>query len=59
MNSARPHSKARGVKLRREPKLTGHRKREAFHRLDHGDQVLAEIGRNYNVSGWTIARLYA
>jgi DNA invertase Pin-like site-specific DNA recombinase len=24
---------------------------------DHGEQTLAEIGRSYNVSGWTIARL--
>jgi hypothetical protein len=26
-------------------------------RRDHGEQTLAEIGRSYNVSGWTIARL--
>jgi hypothetical protein len=23
----------------------------------HGDETLAEIGRSYNVSGWTIGRL--
>jgi D-isomer specific 2-hydroxyacid dehydrogenase, catalytic domain len=26
-------------------------------RRDHGDETLAEIGRSYNVSGWTIGRL--
>jgi len=26
-------------------------------RRDHGEETLAEIGRSYNVSGWTIARL--
>jgi hypothetical protein len=26
-------------------------------RRDHGKDSLAEIGRSYNVSGWTIARL--
>ncbi len=24
---------------------------------DHGEETLAEIGRSYNVSGWTISRL--
>jgi hypothetical protein len=24
---------------------------------DHGEEALAEIGRSYNVSGWTISRL--
>jgi hypothetical protein len=28
-------------------------------RRDHGEETLAEIGRSYNVSGWTIARLTA
>jgi hypothetical protein len=27
-------------------------------RRDHGDETLAEIGRSYNVSGWTISRLF-
>jgi hypothetical protein len=31
--------------------------RHATPRRDHGDETLAEIGRGYNVSGWTIARL--
>ncbi len=31
--------------------------REAIKRLDHGKETLAEIGRSYNVSGWTILRL--
>jgi hypothetical protein len=34
-----------------------HQKREAIRRRDHGEETLAEIGRSYNVSGWTIARL--
>jgi hypothetical protein len=40
-----------------KPKLTDHQKREAIKRRDHGEKTLAEIGRSYNVSGWTIARL--
>ena len=49
--------KARGVKLGRKPKLTPHQKREAVARRERGDETLAEIGRSYNVSGWTISRL--
>ena len=26
-------------------------------RRDHSEETLADIGRSYNVSGWTIARL--
>jgi Sigma-70, region 4 len=37
--------------------LTPHRKREALARRERGDETLAEIGRSYNVSGWTISRL--
>ncbi len=40
-------------------KLTDHQKKEAIKRRDHGEETLAEIGRSYNVSGWTIARLEA
>jgi DNA invertase Pin-like site-specific DNA recombinase len=50
-------AKANGVKMGRPPKLTPHQKKEAIKRRDHGDETLAEIGRSYNVSGWTIARL--
>ena len=32
---------------------------EAIKRRDRGEESLAEIGRSYNVSGWTIARLGA
>ena len=53
----RERAKANGVKMGRKPKLTDHQKREAIRRRDHGDETLAEIGRSYNVSGWTIARL--
>jgi hypothetical protein len=28
-------------------------------RRDKGEETLAEIGRSYNVSGWTISRLEA
>jgi hypothetical protein len=31
--------------------------RKAIKRRDLGEETLAEIGRSYNVSGWTIARL--
>jgi hypothetical protein len=34
-----------------------HQKREAIRRRDHREETRAEIGRSYNVSGWTIARL--
>jgi DNA invertase Pin-like site-specific DNA recombinase len=55
----RERAKAKGVKMGRKPKLTGHQKREAIKRRDHGEETLAEIGRSYNVTGWTIARLTA
>jgi hypothetical protein len=29
----------------------------SFRPRDHGEETLAEIGRSYNVSGWTIGRL--
>jgi CENP-B N-terminal DNA-binding domain len=48
---------ANGVKMGRKPKLTPHQKREAIRRRDRGEESLAEIGRSYNVSGWTISRL--
>jgi DNA invertase Pin-like site-specific DNA recombinase len=50
-------AKAKGVRMGRKPKLTDHQKREAIKRRDHGKETLAEIGRSYNVSGWTISRL--
>ncbi len=53
----RERAKANGVKMGRKPKLTDHQKREAVKRRDHGKETLAEIGRSYNVSGWTISRL--
>ena len=53
----RERAKARGVKMGRKPKLTDHQKHEAIQRRDHGEETLAEIGRSYNVSGWTISRL--
>ena len=53
----RARAKDKGVKMGRKPKLTDHQKREAIKRRDRGEESLAEIGRSYNVSGWTIARL--
>jgi DNA invertase Pin-like site-specific DNA recombinase len=53
----RERAKANGVKMGRPPKLTAHQKKEAIKRRDHGEETLAEIGRSYNVSGWTISRL--
>ena len=47
------------MKRGRPPKLTVHQKQEAIKRRDHGEETLAEIGRSYNLSGWTIARLAA
>jgi len=58
-SEGRERAKAKGVKMGRKPKLTEHQKREAIRRRDHGDETLAEIGRSYNVSGWTISRLSA
>jgi DNA invertase Pin-like site-specific DNA recombinase len=52
----RARAVANGVKMGRKSKLTAHR-REAIRRCDKGEDSLAEIGRSYNVSGWTIARL--
>jgi hypothetical protein len=48
---------ANGVTMGRKPKMTAHQKREAIRRRDRGDDSLADIGRSYNVSGWTISRL--
>jgi hypothetical protein len=31
---------------------------EVTKRREHGEETLAEIGCSYNVSGWTIGRLY-
>jgi DNA invertase Pin-like site-specific DNA recombinase len=55
----RARAKANGVRMGRKPKLTPHQKQEALRRRDRGEESLAEIGRSYNVSGWTIARLAA
>ena len=53
----RERAKARGVKMGRKPKLTPHQQKEALARRERGEETLAEIGRSYNVSGWTISRL--
>ena len=50
-------AKAQGVRMGRKPMLTDHQKREAIKRRDRDDETLAEIGRSYNVNGWTISRL--
>jgi DNA invertase Pin-like site-specific DNA recombinase len=43
----RERAKARGVKMRRKPKLTDHQRRDAIRRRDHGDETLVDIGRSY------------
>src|ERR1700728_466785 len=53
----RARAVANGVKMGRKPKLTPHQKKEAIRRRDKGEDSLAEIGRSYKVSGWTISRL--
>ncbi len=53
----RERAKADGVKMGRPPKLTAHQKKEVIKRRDYGEETLAEIGRSYNVSAWTISRL--
>ncbi|MBV9771453.1 MAG: recombinase family protein [Bryobacterales bacterium] len=53
----RARAKARGVRLGRKPKLTLHQQREALEWRKRGEETHAEIGRSYNVSGWTISRL--
>ena len=45
------------MRLGRPPKLTPHQQREAIKRRESGKESLAEIGRSYNVGGWTISRL--
>jgi DNA invertase Pin-like site-specific DNA recombinase len=55
----RERAKAKGVKMGRRPNLTDHQRREAIKRRDRDGETLAEIGRSYNVSGWTIGRLEA
>ena len=57
-HNGRERAKAKGVRLGRKPKLTEHQRKEAI-RCDKGEESLAEIGRSYNVSGWTIGRLSA
>lgn len=56
-SEGRERAKAQGVKMGRPPKLTSHQIKEAVRRRGKGDETLAEIGRSYNVSGWTISRL--
>ena len=58
-SEGRERVKARGVTLGRKPKLTAHQQREAMRRRESGEETLAEIGRSYNGSSWTISRLAA
>jgi DNA invertase Pin-like site-specific DNA recombinase len=53
----RADAKAKGVKFGRKPKLTPHQRREAVQRRDEAGETLRSIGRSYNVSPQTIARL--
>jgi DNA invertase Pin-like site-specific DNA recombinase len=55
----RARAVAKGVKMGRKPIMTRRQKAEAIRRRDDPARAesLAEIGKTYNVSGWTIARL--
>ena len=55
-DEARKRAQARGVRFGRKLKLTAHQRAEAIARRDAGE-LLAEIGRSYNVSHSTISRL--
>lgn len=55
-SEGRARAKARGVHLGRPPALTPHQRQEALARRAAGE-ALVEIGRSYNVSHSTIARL--
>jgi len=55
----RERAKARGVKLGRKPRLTGHQKREAIRCRDQDGEPVREVARTYNVSHSTISRLTA
>jgi hypothetical protein len=51
IGEGRERAMAQGMRMGRKPKLTDHQRCEAINRCDHGDEMLAEIGRSYNVSG--------
>ena len=55
-SEGRARAKARGQSLGRPFKLTPHQRREARERYANGE-TLVEIGRSYNVSHMTIARV--
>ena len=55
----RRRAKAQGKSLGRPFKLTPHQRAEVLARRNTGEESLAEIGRSYNVSGWTISRIKA
>jgi DNA invertase Pin-like site-specific DNA recombinase len=55
-DEGRKRAMARGVRFGRKPKLTVHQRQEAIARRAAGE-ALIDIGRSYNVSHSTIARL--
>jgi hypothetical protein len=55
--AARARAVANGVRLGRNPTLTHHHPQEAIKRRDKDGETLRSIGRSYNVSAATIARL--
>jgi DNA invertase Pin-like site-specific DNA recombinase len=55
-NDGRKSARARGVKFGRKSSLTTHQQDEALRRVQAGESLRA-IGRSYNVSHATIARL--
>jgi DNA invertase Pin-like site-specific DNA recombinase len=55
----RERAKARGIKMGRKPKLTGHQKRQAIRRRDRDGEPIRDIARSYNVHNSTISPLTA
>jgi DNA invertase Pin-like site-specific DNA recombinase len=53
----RARARANGMKMGRKPMLSPYQQCEAIRRRDRGQEILAVIGRSYNVSRWTLSRL--
>ncbi|MCI0540170.1 MAG: recombinase family protein [Verrucomicrobiales bacterium] len=55
-SEGRDRAKARGVRMGRKPKLTGHQVREAI-RLRNNGETVREVARIFNISHSTVSRL--
>jgi DNA invertase Pin-like site-specific DNA recombinase len=53
----RARARVNGMKMGRKPRLSPYLQCEAIRRRDRGQEILAVIGRSYNVSGWTLSKL--